>query len=241
LPTLNKVAGTVAYILPQALVSQRFGNIGEQFERYSIVKPEQAAILIKAARLYQDAIWLVESQPEMSWLLLVSALETAAGYWRATNEYPVDRLRASKPELEKFLLEAGGAELLSTVADQIADYMGATKKFIDFVLNFLPPPPPERPPEGLQHPWDERSMKKSLSTIYNWRSKALHSGIPFPHPMCSPPIRVENGLNEKPIGLGSYAFGGTWVAKDIPMLFHTFEYIARHALLNWWNSLVESI
>ena len=29
--------------------------------------------------------------------------------------------------------------------------------------------------------------------------------------------------------------GGTWLAKDIPILFHTFEYMARHALLKWWR------
>jgi len=26
----------------------------------------------------------------------------------------------------------------------------------------------------------------------------------------------------------------------MPMLLHTFEYITRHVLLNWWRSLIET-
>jgi hypothetical protein len=28
-----------------------------------------------------------------------------------------------------------------------------------------------------------------------------------------------------------------WAAADIPMYLHTFEYLARGALLAWWRSL----
>jgi len=35
--------------------------------------------LTRAARLYQDALWMIESEPSLAWLLLVSAIETAFG------------------------------------------------------------------------------------------------------------------------------------------------------------------
>ena len=63
--------------------------------------------------------------------------------------------------------------------------------------------------------------------------------MPFPAPMCDPPYRHETwqGVAEKPIGLATSVAGGTWLAKDTPMLLHTFEYIARNALTKWWTSI----
>lgn len=42
---------------------------------------------------------------------------------------------------------------------------------------------------------------------------------------------------ERPIGLATSVGSGTWLAKDTPMLLHTFEYIARNALIAWWTSM----
>ncbi len=38
---------------------------------------------------------------------------------------------------------------------------------------------------------------------------------------------------EAPVGLRSGTNDAVWVKEDMPMLLHTFEYIARHAILNW--------
>jgi hypothetical protein len=103
-------------------------------------------------------------------------------------------------------------------------------------------PPPRRPVQWAQQSWEPRDMKKSLGLIYGHRSNALHGGIPFPAPMCLAPMTI--GSNpmpvEVPIGLSSSTKGATWAAKDTPMLLHTFEYIARGALLNWFRSLLDS-
>jgi hypothetical protein len=47
-------------------------------------------------------------------------------------------------------------------------------------------------------------------------------------------------LEEKPLGLATGTRGAVWVAEDTPMLLHTFEYIARKALLKWWESMLVS-
>ncbi|HKZ71328.1 MAG TPA: hypothetical protein VJ020_14670 [Anaerolineales bacterium] len=198
-----------------------------------LLSPASANALVRAARQYQDAVWIAEAEPELAWLMLVSAIEVAAGHWRSAKETPVERLTTSRPELERLLRTVGGEELVEQVAEQIADYMGATKKFIDFVLEFLPDPPPDRPPLGFQHSWDREAIKETLKIIYHWRSRALHGGTPFPMPMCEPPFPFQGGLAEKPVGLATQALGGIWMAKDAPMLLHTFEYIVRNALLRW--------
>ncbi len=195
--------------------------------------------LVRSAKLYQDALWLSETTPELSWVMLVSAIETAANYWRASTETPRERLKTFDEDLEHILLESGGEKLANEVADKIANFMGATKKFVDFTIKFLPYPPNIRPNIHSQHLWDENNMTKSLKVIYKWRSSALHRGIPFPVPMCDAPRPFNNEIEEEvPLGLGTGAKGATWTRKDSPMMLHTFEYIVRGCLLNWWKSLV---
>ncbi len=69
---------------------------------------------------------------------------------------------------------------------------------------------------------------------------ALHEGIPFPPPMCDAPFD-ERGWPAPHegggLGLATGTQGGVWMSDDLPMTLHTFEYIARGALLNWWSSL----
>ncbi len=152
------------------------------------LSPPDAQALVRAARLYQDALWLVESEPSLAWLMLVSAVETAANRWRKWREAPVDRLRTSKPRLHQYLL-CLGPKVPEKVVEQIAESLGSTKKLVDFVLEFLPPPPSVRPPVGFQHPWDTGEIRETMRCVYGYRSQALHGGIPFPAPMCRPPFR----------------------------------------------------
>ena len=190
-------------------------------------------------RLYQDALWQTESEAELAWLLLVSALETAANQWRKKSGDKIARLRESKPELYEFLNKLQEPSVLTTVAEHIADSLGITKKFVDFILNFLPDPPPLRPPVSAQFTWKTNELKKALQTIYGYRSKALHDGTPFPRPMCEVPARLDRSWPapaEKMISDAVSQRGGVWLADDIPMQLHLFEYIARTVLLNWWKA-----
>jgi len=45
---------------------------------------------------------------------------------------------------------------------------------------------------------------------------------------------IKDASAEKLFSLASSAMDGTWVAKDTPILLHTFEYIVRNALIAWW-------
>jgi hypothetical protein len=225
-------------VVPRALGNHSLDDITPIANLHRL-PPKDAVVLIRAARLYQDGLWISESEPNLSWLMFISALETAANHWRTATETPVDRLRTSRPNLEEILKQYGGDELVLKVAEEVAPYMGSTKKFVDFVLAFLPDPPSDRPYEWAQHSWNTKHMKASLGTIYKYRSRALHGGKPFPAPMCHPPDRLgpEVGVGEIPAGLATSDKGGIWLNEDTPMLLHTFEYIVRGALLNWCQSL----
>ena len=205
------------------------------------LSPAEAICLIRAARLYQDSLWLADSETSLAWVMLVSALETAANQWKRDRDPPVERLKASRPELYEYLYGLS-AEAPVRVAEQIVDSLGSAKKFVDFVKEFLPPAPPLRPP-GYQFSWEISDITRALRLIYRYRSKALHDGTPFPAPMCDSPRRLAQdwqAWTERPTGLAASMLGSVWLAEDTPILFHTFEYIARNALLRWWQQVMDS-
>lgn len=208
-----------------------------------VLTPKDAMALVRAARLYQEGLWIVEATPELTWLMLTSAIETAANAWRLASETAVERLRASRPKLETLLRSKGDDEFVRDVAEEIAPYMGATNKFINFILNFKVPEPKVRPMEYLRFDWTSKNLKAALKVIYDHRSQALHSGIPFPASMCQPPVhRDENGIpSEIPTMYAMSTRGGVWLTEDAPISLHIFEYIVRHTLLAWWKSLVPGV
>jgi hypothetical protein len=204
------------------------------------LSPSKANALVRAARLYQDGLWLCESEPEFTWLLLVSAIESIANEWRRDSGSSVERLEVSKPELFAVLSAHEDKSLLPLVADTFAESMGATKKIIEFCMAFAPAPPPERPLGWAQFLWDEANLRRAIRLVYNYRSKALHDGRPFPAPMCEPPYSEPSwpAPAERMLGLGSHQMGSTWLEKDIPFNLHCFEYITRATILGWWRSQI---
>jgi hypothetical protein len=54
--------------------------------------PADQVALIRTARLHQDAVWIAEQEPELAWLMLVSALETGAGRWDRSAGSPIDQV-----------------------------------------------------------------------------------------------------------------------------------------------------
>jgi len=239
-PVIN--IGVRGPVLPR-VIGQHTLDHARMMHKFPLLKPEQAIVLIRAVRLYQEALWVAESDANQSWLLLVAAIETAANYWRASKDPPIERLKISRPVFFKFLIETGIDGLAEKVAVEFVDSIGSTKKFTEFLLEFLPAPPEKRPHEKLQVIWTEHDLKKAFKLIYDYRSKALHDGRPFPFPMCDPPFMPNRKdptiLAEKPLGLATSASGGTWVSIDTPMLLNTFEYIVRNVLIKWWMSMAE--
>ena len=203
------------------------------------VESTDAIAFVRSARLYQEGLWVGESDPRLAWLLMVSSVESVANQWFKESGSATDRLTAAKPALVDFLKRYDAPELVERVATEFADTIGSTRKFINFLLEHLPAPPSKRPLQWAQLSWRESEMRKALGLVYKYRSKALHEGVPFPAPMCRPGLAVPDSdvPSEIPMGLASSSLGGVWKAKDTPMLLHIFEYIVRNAILTWWRAL----
>jgi hypothetical protein len=230
--------GSPGPTLPWAIGPHSLADL-EWFSNGFQSSPGDQIALIRAARLYQDAIWIGDAEPALAWLLLVSAIETAAGRWDKSKLSATERVRYSKPELAE-AIEAKCPELFQFIAEKIADTMGVTRKFVDFILAFLPPPPESRPDVAFRVPWEQENLKPIFRKIYGYRSRALHDGIPFPAPMCLPPLGIGRDWAapaEKPAGLAMSALGGVWRQEDTPMSLHIFAYITRRVLQAWWSSL----
>jgi len=223
-------------ILPKVIGKHRTKNIN-LIMTLSQISPKDASSLIRAARLYQDAIWIAESQPELSWLMLVSAIEIAANRWFKGKLSSVDLLKYFEENFVKDLSDKGGEEIVKLVADKLYDTMKVKKKFIEYIIKHKVRHPQKRPAAKHQVSWKKKDIEQSLEILYDLRSKALHEGIPFPKPMCRPPHPSEGAYYEKPEGVVSAT--AVWLSKDLPMLLHIFEYIVRNALLKWWNSLLK--
>lgn len=210
------------------------------FETVADLDSAAAVTLIKSARLFQQALWVCDTTPETAWLLLVSAVETAAAYWNAKTMTPVERLTRSYPKLVALLETKESEDLLEGVASELAPLIAATGKFLGFCTTFRPAPPEQRARFGRMD-FEPAPFKLAITKVYHYRSRALHGGIPFPYPMCMPPDR-EDGIDgiaeERPGGLSAGARGATWMADDLPMYLHSFAYIARQTILAWWRTLI---
>lgn len=192
-----------------ALFGQRGLEDASLLGTFADLSAEAATGLVKSARAYQQALWICDTSPEISWLLLVSAIETAAGCWRASAGTPAENLTAALPRVAALLLRRGDEELLHDAAAMLAHLTGSTSKFVAFTTRFASEPPDDRPVHGRAE-LEGDGFRRGLKAIYGYRSRALHGGTPFPYPMCRPPQLCfdDSGLHmEVPSGLAPVAWG----------------------------------
>lgn len=212
------------------------------FDTLPTLPAEAATALVKSARTYQQALWIADTTPEIAWLLLVSAIEIAAGFWDASRMSAAEKLKRSKPGLVAILEDNPDPNLVSKVAEELHQLIGSTGKFVSFSTTFKPDPPSVRPAME-RFDFGKRSYKDAITKIYDHRSKALHDGTPFPSPMCHPPwdYGESEAAWEKPGGLGAASHGASWREEEFPMHLHLFAHIVRGCLLNWWRSLISGL
>ncbi len=225
--------------VPRACVDVNISKL-DVLNRIQYLETDVSNALVKAARLYQQALILCETLPELAWLLMVSALETAAAQHASDFKDPILLFRELYPDIAERLSDQKEVETI--VAEKLSIISKSNAKFRDFIFRFSPTPPKERPPLAFQSSFDIQEFRKAIGTIYTHRSKNLHAGVAFPAPMCDAPRYFTfpdtpmKGFQEKPMGTGSNYGGASWSAKSCPMLLHHFEYITRGALLEWWKS-----
>lgn len=234
-PVLPHIGGAGSHWEAQLMKQVDLRVLPEFLGRYPDLDRGDAVALLRSARQYQLAIWSADDDPETSWLRLVSACETAAARMHTTDMDAVGALAVALPEVHE-ALSAAGAEAMRSAAEKLLSITRATTKFLRFITEFQPPPPPRRPSAEWQLDWTK--LRKAASSIYSARSSALHAGEPFPAPLIRPPMQPD--LDEPPseVPLNGVSVGAsTWHPQAIPMTLATFEHVVRGCLQNWWRSL----
>jgi hypothetical protein len=224
------------WIIPHARETRNLNStLLPHLARYTLLSPSEAITLVRAARLYQDALWIAEAEPEMAWLLLVSAVEVVATHVQVAANSASDTFMLALPGLHDLLLQVGGQDLVRQSAAHLERHLRATARFLAFFAAYQASPPPR--PSGkkvFEMDWELPKLKKSLSKVYDHRSRALHDGTPFPAPMCEGPDQA-GFFCERPLGLASGTNEAAWLAADTPMLLHVFEHLARTTIIQWWQ------
>jgi hypothetical protein len=151
-----------------------FGPLRPHLESLPRLSPQHTVQLVRAARQYADALWMAEGEPELAWLMLVSAVEVAATAHQAATEDYALLVKEAFPRSAEALVGTGGESLLAeAAATEFEGLVCSTGRFLAFARNFLPDPPTRRTadPAG-QLPWSKGKMREALSTVYRLRSAA---------------------------------------------------------------------
>ena len=64
-------------VIPDVRGTRELGRL-TRLESILCIEPSRYTSLVRACNLYRNALWISESDPNITWLLLISALETAA-------------------------------------------------------------------------------------------------------------------------------------------------------------------
>jgi hypothetical protein len=200
---------------------------------YANLSSKEACALVRAARTYQEALWIAEGDPRQAWLRLVNAVEIIA---QLTPGISADaRLEEAFSDAESSaivgrLIATKDHELIKWVAQRLADQGRSTKKFLNFLQKYRPPQPSSRPTaKAAQADW--KNLHKHFYHIYKHRSNDLHAGVPFPASMCAPPQRTSQ--SNPPYEVAPKIRGDK---SSSLILLHTFEYVVRGAIQKWWLS-----
>lgn len=224
-----------ASLLPGIAKSAMVQDAQPLLERYGLLTGSDAIALTRAAGQYADALWWADADPRVSWIKLVGALEVAANRWdRALdNDDAVALLKRHRGSLYAKLKKID-QRAVDVVAQSLAGMLNVERKLLSFTLHYAPDPPEHRP-EGARVDFDD--LEPALRQVYEWRSRDLHDGVPFPAPLCEPPINTDDAPFERFPAIGVSGGGGYWPADLLPMYLHVFAHIVGGALRNWWKEL----
>lgn len=225
--------------------SLNVAEIGEALRAYARCEPKDVAALLRATRSYSLGRWVINDDPNETWLRYVSAIETAAQHWKRGGQRSLDALRTEERALAEALRSIDPMAEDLVAKSSLVQGLKAGKTFVEFLTEFSPPPPDSRPAPAFQLDFgDVHQMSTIFRIVYGARSAALHGSEPFPLPMLvGSVVPKEDGTltySETGIGgLSAQGAGGSWLPEDAPVSLNTWDYITRETLLNWARSITQ--
>lgn len=179
---------------------------------------------ILAARLYHHAISIIDEQPDMAYLDLISAIETLS------RDYDIGIVTIAdmnNKKLESYLNEIDNTELRRNIEKTIVENSPLiARRFKKFIIDNIEEvfwTAQGRPVLGRINREDLPSF---LGRIYAQRSKTLHNAEPFPGYIFNKPINGEEIPFAKSISQGEKR----WNSKEYIPYPHFFERLVNHVL-----------
>jgi hypothetical protein len=223
--------GRLGPVLPSLRAQADVRMAHPLIDAYLRADRESAVEIIRAARTFEQALWVADTDPNLTWLLLVGSLEIAANQWAGRDpRAPIERLDDAWPRMADLCRRAPGG-LRDELASELVGQVKVTAKVLRFVEHFKGDPPAVEIPEWARVDWG--GLGDQVRKIYDYRSRALHTGLPFPDPMSRSPEAVPGGRAQRPTGLAASSGSATWAANDLPMYLDTFALVTHAMLLRW--------
>jgi hypothetical protein len=182
---------------------------------------------ILATKLYHQALLVIEKQPDLAYLNLVSAIEVLANEMQI--EKSIDDL--NDMELKNQIDKIEDQELKQNIINALLNReQFIKKKFTSFIVNHIGDEFwQEEQPQAAKIGKGE--IESVLSNIYIQRSRTLHDGEPFP------PYIFEGALfgnvTDIPPFESMRVGEKKWDNKGYIPYFHFFERLVRHVLVNF--------
>ncbi|MCD4785155.1 MAG: hypothetical protein K8T10_15170 [Candidatus Eremiobacteraeota bacterium] len=183
---------------------------------------------ILAVRLYHKAIQMIEEEPDLAYLNLVSAIEVLC---QKTDIEPISLFEVN-PKLAKVLEKVEDLDLRREIEEAALKRQGfIRRRFVAFILKHVEDSfwKEEKRPEPCYGRIEPEKLEELLKRIYDQRSKTLHNGEPFPPSIFDAPVMGA----EIHFSLGMSKGEKKWEPKDyIPNLIF-FERLVNHVLKNF--------
>ena len=107
----------------------------KEINNIHLLDEQKLNFLIKAAISIQESLWICVSSLNIAWLLMVSALETAAQQWDKSKGNNIKKFQESKPDLFKMLDNDQYKHLIPIISDEFPSTFRAGKNSEIFVSN----------------------------------------------------------------------------------------------------------
>ncbi len=203
-------------------------NLSSLSEWFDLIKTLENKVhhkFILAVRLYHRAILLIEEEPDLAYLNLVSSVEVLC------QDVELDDITLADIDIEL-------AKLVNSLDDKLRDNIEKRilsrekfikRKFVKFILDNVDDSfwSEDGPEYGRV---EQDKLEELLGRIYNQRSRTLHSGDPFPATTIYDPPTLGCEID---FSLGVSVGEKRWDPKDFIPHPHFFERLVNNVLKNY--------
>ena len=201
-------------------------ELGQWFKLLETLDPKAHLVFILATKLYRQALELIEENPDLAYLNLVSSIEVLA------QGFDVGEVTLRD-------LDAGLADCVERIPDSalkreievriLTRERLIGRRFVQFILAHIDSSFWEAPDRPSQGHIAQDQLPTLLDRVYRQRSRTLHTGEPFPPNAFTPPMQGA----EIDFSSGVIVGERRWGAEDFIPYPWFFERLCNHVIKNF--------